>query len=55
MRYALSLPGVSTVVTGAKNRAELAEAIAATQAGPLAAEVMEQIAELQRTVLKRTV
>lgn len=53
MRYALSLPGVSTVVTGAKNRAELAEAIAATQAGPLSTEVMERIAELQQTVLKR--
>jgi predicted aldo/keto reductase-like oxidoreductase len=28
MRYALSLPGVSTVGTGAKNRTELAEAAA---------------------------
>ena len=37
MRYALSLPGVSTVVTGAKNRAELAEAVAAAEAGPIVA------------------
>lgn len=53
MRYALSLPGVSTVVTGAKNRAELAEAVAATDAGPLAPQLMEHLATLQRTVLAR--
>lgn len=53
MRYALSLPGVSTVVTGAKNRAELAETIAAVAAGPLPAATMERIATLQRTVLTR--
>ncbi|HEX9595713.1 MAG TPA: aldo/keto reductase, partial [Anaerolineales bacterium] len=53
MRYALSLPGVSTVVTGAKNRAELAEAVAAEDAGPLAAALMERIATLQRTALAR--
>jgi len=53
MRYALSLPGVSTVVTGAKNRAELAEAVAAEDAGPLAPALMERIATLQRTVLAR--
>jgi aryl-alcohol dehydrogenase-like predicted oxidoreductase len=53
MRYALSLPGVSTVVTGAKNRAELAEAVAAVAAGPLPAMTMERIAALQRTVLAR--
>jgi len=51
MRYALSLPGVSTVVTGAKNRTELAEAVAAVTAGPLPAAMMERIATLQRTVL----
>lgn len=51
MRYAISLPGVSTVVTGAKNRTELAEAVAAITAGPLAAATMERIATLQRTVL----
>jgi len=53
MRYALSLPGVSTVVTGAKNRTELAEAIAAVAAGPLSPATMERIATLQRTVLAR--
>ena len=51
MRYALSLPGVSTVVTGAKNRAELAEAVAAADAGPLASSLMERIATLQERVL----
>ncbi len=49
MRYALSLPGVSTVVTGAKNRAELDDAIAAAQAGPLPPALMERIAPLQQT------
>lgn len=53
MRYALSLPGVSTVVTGAKNRTELAEAVAAVTAGPLPLTTMEHIATLQRTVLAR--
>jgi len=53
MRYALSLPGVSTVVTGAKNRTELAETVAAVAAGPLPAATMERIATLQRTVLTR--
>ena len=53
MRYALSLPGVSTVVTGAKNRTELAEAVAAAEAGPLPPALMERIATLQRTVLAR--
>ena len=51
MRYVLSLPGVSTVVTGAKNRTELAEAVAAAAAGPLPSTLMERIATLQRTVL----
>jgi aryl-alcohol dehydrogenase-like predicted oxidoreductase len=53
MRYALSLPGVSTVVTGAKNRAELAEAVAAADAGPLTPTMMERLVTLQRTVLAR--
>jgi aryl-alcohol dehydrogenase-like predicted oxidoreductase len=53
LRYALSLPGVSTVVTGAKNRKELAEAIAAVTAGPLPAATMDRVATLQRTVLAR--
>lgn len=34
-RYALSVPHVSTVVLGVKNRAELAECLAAEAAGPL--------------------
>ncbi len=49
MRYALSLPGVSTVVTGAKNRNELAEAVAAAEAGPLPSATMERIALWQKT------
>ena len=53
LRYALSLPGVSTVVTGAKNRTELAEAVTAITAGPLPLTTMERIATLQRTVLAR--
>jgi aryl-alcohol dehydrogenase-like predicted oxidoreductase len=53
MRYALSIPGVSTVVTGAKNRTELAEAVAAAEAGPLPPALIERIAALQRTVLAR--
>jgi aryl-alcohol dehydrogenase-like predicted oxidoreductase len=53
-RYALSLPGVSTVVTGAKNRTELAEAVAAVEAGPLTPTTMERIAVLQRSVFRRS-
>jgi aryl-alcohol dehydrogenase-like predicted oxidoreductase len=41
-RYALSL-GVDTLVLGVKNRAELAECIAAAEAGPLPAELMAQV------------
>jgi aryl-alcohol dehydrogenase-like predicted oxidoreductase len=41
-RYALAL-GADTLVLGVKNRAELAECIAAAQAGPLPAELMAQI------------
>lgn len=48
LRYALSLPGVSTVVTGAKNRAELDDAIVAAQAGPLPSALMERLATLQQ-------
>jgi aryl-alcohol dehydrogenase-like predicted oxidoreductase len=51
MRYALSLAGVSTVVTGAKNRAELAEAIAAAEAGPLPPALMNHIASWQKSRL----
>jgi aryl-alcohol dehydrogenase-like predicted oxidoreductase len=40
--YALSLPGVATVVVGAKHRRELAECVAAEAAAPLAqAELIE--------------
>jgi aryl-alcohol dehydrogenase-like predicted oxidoreductase len=49
MRYALTLPGVSTVVTGAKNRTELADAIAAADAGPLPQDLMERISSWQKS------
>src|ERR1700758_2502087 len=41
-RYAMSLP-VDTVVLGVKNRRELAECIAAAEAGPLSADVIARI------------
>lgn len=41
-RYALSL-GVDTLVLGVKNRAELAECVAAAEAGPLPAELLARI------------
>jgi aryl-alcohol dehydrogenase-like predicted oxidoreductase len=41
-RYALSLP-VDTVVLGVKNRAELAECVAAAEAGPLPADLTARI------------
>ena len=41
-RYALSLP-VDTVVLGVKNRSELAECIAAAEAGPLPADLLARI------------
>ena len=41
-RYALSLP-VDTVVLGVKNRSELAECVAAAEAGPLPADVIARI------------
>ncbi len=53
MRYALSISGVSTVVTGAKNRTELAEAVAVAEVGPLPPALMERIATLQQTALAR--
>jgi aryl-alcohol dehydrogenase-like predicted oxidoreductase len=46
-RYALSVPGVATVVLGVKNRAELAECVAAEARGPLGAEEMSAIAALR--------
>jgi aryl-alcohol dehydrogenase-like predicted oxidoreductase len=42
-RFALSVPGVSSVVLGVKNRTELAECLAAEAAGPLPAEVMSAL------------
>jgi aryl-alcohol dehydrogenase-like predicted oxidoreductase len=41
-RYALSLP-VDTVVLGVKNRSELAECVAAAEAGPLSADLLARI------------
>jgi aryl-alcohol dehydrogenase-like predicted oxidoreductase len=41
-RYALSLP-VDTVVLGVKNRSELAECMAAAEAGPLPADLMARV------------
>ncbi|MFC7624122.1 aldo/keto reductase [Microlunatus sp. GCM10028923] len=46
-RYALSVPGVATVVLGVKNRDELAECVAAEERGPLGAEELEQLAKLR--------
>ncbi len=41
-RYALSLD-IDTLVLGVKNRTELAECVAAAEAGPLPAELMARI------------
>jgi aryl-alcohol dehydrogenase-like predicted oxidoreductase len=41
-RYAVSLP-VDTVVLGVKNRTELAECVAAAEAGPLPAELLARV------------
>jgi len=41
-RYALALP-VDTLVLGVKNRQELAECVAAAEAGPLPAELLAQV------------
>jgi aryl-alcohol dehydrogenase-like predicted oxidoreductase len=46
-RYALSL-AVDTVVLEVKNRRELAECIAAAEAGPLTAELMARIDDAVR-------
>ncbi|GIF00811.1 aldo/keto reductase [Paractinoplanes rishiriensis] len=46
-RYALSVPGVATVVLGVKNRTELAECVAAEARGPLGAEELGAIAALR--------
>lgn len=42
-RYALSIPGVSTVILGVKNRAELRECIAAAERGPLDSKLMARV------------
>jgi aryl-alcohol dehydrogenase-like predicted oxidoreductase len=42
-RYALSVPGVDTVVLGVKNRDELRDGLAAEARGPLPADVMAAI------------
>ena len=42
-RYALGMEGVSTVILGVKNRAELAECLAAEAKGPLDAELTARI------------
>ena len=42
-RYALSMPGVGSVVLGVKNRTELAECVAAAEHGPLDPAVIERI------------
>jgi aryl-alcohol dehydrogenase-like predicted oxidoreductase len=42
-RYALSIPGVSTVVLGVKNRTELRECVAAADAGPLDVDLVARI------------
>jgi aryl-alcohol dehydrogenase-like predicted oxidoreductase len=42
-RYALSMPGVATVILGVKNRAELRECVAAATRGPLDRELIARI------------
>jgi aryl-alcohol dehydrogenase-like predicted oxidoreductase len=46
-RYALTAPGVSTVILGVKNRAELAECLAAEAAGPLTRSEMDALRALR--------
>jgi aryl-alcohol dehydrogenase-like predicted oxidoreductase len=41
--YAHSIPGVDTVVLGVKNRTELAECVAALDAGPIPAELVTRV------------
>lgn len=42
-RYALSMPGIDSVVLGVKNRSELAECVAAAERGPLDADLVARI------------
>jgi aryl-alcohol dehydrogenase-like predicted oxidoreductase len=46
-RYALSLPDLATVVLGVKNREELAECVAAEEAGPLPEDELRAIEGLR--------
>lgn len=45
-RYALSVPGVSTVILGVKNRTELSECLTAEARGPLSPTELQAIAAL---------
>ncbi len=42
-RYAMAIPGVDTLVLGVKNRQELAECVAAAEAGPLPTELVARV------------
>ena len=42
-RYAMSMPGVDTIILGVKNRAELAQCITAEEEGPLEPALMAKI------------
>lgn len=44
-RYALSMPGVDTVVLGVKNRAELDDCVTAAETGALDAETIRRVEE----------
>jgi aryl-alcohol dehydrogenase-like predicted oxidoreductase len=48
LRYILSFPGVSTVITGAMRREEIEHNVAAIRPGPLPAPVLARIAQQQR-------
>jgi aryl-alcohol dehydrogenase-like predicted oxidoreductase len=53
-RYALSVPGVATVVLGAKNRTELTECLEAEARGPLTKQQLQLIKELRQRVAARS-
>ena len=48
-RYALSVPGVATVVLGVKNRAELAECLEAESRGPLSEQELKDVINVRQT------
>ncbi|HJQ95385.1 MAG TPA: aldo/keto reductase [Acidimicrobiia bacterium] len=52
-RYAMSIDGVDTVVLGVKNRVELAECLAAAEAGPLPAEVIALVDQAMAPLRQR--